>query len=119
MDNMDEVSYPVQIEPNKKVMYAYSEWETINQDGDTREKSATPQSFDIMIDNVKVLSNIKSPSGKQTLDFGEFNGKEIPGTGYNITFRFTTHWDRGIYPPCFLYKPKLFSIYITKTVQKA
>ena len=93
MDNMDEVSYPVQIEPNKKVMYAYSEWETINQDGDTREKSATPQSFDIMIDNVKVLSNIKSPSGKQTLDFGEFNGKEIPGTGYNITFRFTTHWE--------------------------
>ena len=49
MDNMDEVSYPVRIEQNQKVMYAYSEWETINQDGDTREKSATPQSFDIMI----------------------------------------------------------------------
>lgn len=38
MDNMDEVSYPVRIEQNQKVMYAYSEWETINQDGDTREK---------------------------------------------------------------------------------
>ena len=49
MDNMDEVSYPVRIEQNQKVMYAYSEWETINQDGDTREKSATPQSFDIII----------------------------------------------------------------------
>ena len=72
MDNMDEVSYPVQIEQNQKVMYAYSEWETINQDGDTREKSATPQSFDIIIDNAVVLSNVKSPSGKQTLDFSEF-----------------------------------------------
>lgn len=68
---MDEVSYPVQIEQNQKVMYAYSEWETINQDGDTREKSATPQSFDIIIDNAVVLSNVKSPSGKQTLDFSE------------------------------------------------
>ena len=60
---MDEVSYPVQIEQNQKVMYAYSEWETINQDGDTREKSATPQSFDFIIDNAVVLSNVKSPSG--------------------------------------------------------
>ena len=93
MDNMDEVSYPVRIEQNQKVMYAYSEWETINQDGDTREKSATPQSFDIIIDNAMILSNIKSPSGKQTLDFGEFDGKEITGTGYKITFQFTSHWE--------------------------
>ena len=93
MDNMDEVSYPVQIEQNQKVMYAYSEWETINQDGDTREKSATPQSFDIIIDNAVVLSNVKSPSGKQTLDFGEFDGKEITGVGYKITFQFTSHWE--------------------------
>ena len=93
MDNMDEVSYPVRIEQNQKVMYAYSEWETINQDGDTREKSATPQSFDIIIDNAMVLSNIKSPSGKQTLDFGEFDGKEITGVGYKITFQFTSHWE--------------------------
>ena len=93
MDNMDEVSYPVQIEQNQKVMYAYSEWETINQDGDTREKSATPQSFDIIIDNAVVLSNVKSPSGKQTLDFSEFDGKEISGIGYKITFQFTPHWE--------------------------
>ena len=95
MDNIDEdeVSYPVRIEQNQKVMYAYSEWETINQDGDTREKSATPQSFDIIIDNAMVLSNIKSPSGKQILDFGEFDGKEITGVGYKITFRFTSHWE--------------------------
>ena len=92
-NNMDEVSYPVRIEQNQKVMYAYSEWETINQDGDTREKSATPQSFDIIIDNAMILSNIKSPSGKQTLDFGEFDGKEITGTGYKITFQFTSHWE--------------------------
>ena len=63
------------------------------QDGDTREKSATPQSFDIIIDNAMILSNIKSPSGKQTLDFGEFDGKEITGTGYKITFQFTSHWE--------------------------
>ena len=93
MDNMDEVSYPVRIEQNQKVMYAYSEWETINQDGDTREKSATPQSFDIIIDNAMVLSNIKSPSGKQIFDFGEFDGKEITGVGYKITFQFTSHWE--------------------------
>ena len=93
MDNMDEVSYPVRIEQNQKVMYAYSEWETINQDGDTREKSATPQSFDIIIDNAMVLSNIKSSSGKQILDFGEFDGKEITGVGYKITFQFTSHWE--------------------------
>lgn len=93
MDNMDEVSYPVQIEQNQKVMYAYSEWETINQDGDTREKSATPQSFDIIIDNAVVLSNVKSPSDKQTLDFSEFDGKEISGIGYKITFQFTPHWE--------------------------
>ena len=93
MDNMDEVSYPVQIEQNQKVMYAYSEWETINQDGDTREKSATPQSFDIIIDNAVVLSNVKSPSGKQTLDFSEFDCKEISGIGYKITFQFTPHWE--------------------------
>ena len=74
MDNMDEVGYPVRIEQNQKVMYAYLEWETVTQDGDTREKSVTPQSFDIIIDNVMVLSNIKSPSGKQSLDFGEFDG---------------------------------------------
>jgi len=74
-------------------MYAYSEWETINQEGDTREKSATPQSLDITIDDVVVLSNIKSPSGRQTLDFSEFDGKKMSGIGYNITFRFTTHWE--------------------------
>ena len=73
--------------------YAYLEWETVTQDGDTREKSATPQSFDIIIDNVVVLSNIKSPSGKQSLDFGEFDGKEITGIGYRITFQFTSHWE--------------------------
>lgn len=38
MDNMDEVGYPVRIEQNQKVMYAYLEWETVTQDGDTREK---------------------------------------------------------------------------------
>lgn len=93
MDNMDEVGYPVRIEQNQKVMYAYLEWETVTQDGDTREKSVTPQSFDIIIDNVMVLSNIKSPSGKQSLDFGEFDGKEITGIGYRITFQFTSHWE--------------------------
>ena len=41
----------------------------------------------------QVLSNIKSPSGKQTLDFGEFDGKEITGVGYKITFQFTSHWE--------------------------
>ena len=66
-------------------MYVYSEWETKNQDGEIREKSATPQSYDIIIDNVMVLSNIKSPSGKQTLDFGELDGKEITYAGYKIT----------------------------------
>ena len=93
MDNMDEVGYPVRIEQNQKVMYAYLEWETVTQDGDTREKSVTPQSFDIIIDNVMVLSNIKSPSGKQSLDFGEFDGKEITGIGYRMTFQFTSHWE--------------------------
>lgn len=72
-------------------MYVYSEWETKNQDGEIREKSATPQSYDIIIDNVMVLSNIKSPSGKQTLDFGELDGKEITYAGYKITFQFTSH----------------------------
>ena len=90
---MEEVSNPLQIEQKLKDMYAYSEWETINQDGDTREKSATPQSFDIIIDNAVVLSNVKSPSGKQTLDFSEFDGKEISGIGYKITFQFTPHWE--------------------------
>ena len=74
-------------------MYVYSEWETKNQDGEIREKSATPQSFDIIIDNAVVLSNVKSPSGKQTLDFSEFDGKEISGIGYKITFQFTPHWE--------------------------
>ncbi|WP_289198062.1 hypothetical protein [Bacteroides acidifaciens] len=93
MDNMDEVGYPVRIEQKQKVMYGYLEWETVTQGGDTREKSVTPQSFDIIIDNVMVLSNIKSPSGKQSLDFGEFDGKEITGIGYRITFQFTSHWE--------------------------
>ena len=93
MDNMDEEIYPVQIEQHQMVMYAYSECETINQDGDTREKSATPQSFDIIIDNAVVLSNVKSPSGKQTLDFSEFDGKEISCIGYKINFQFTPHWE--------------------------
>ena len=53
----------------------YSEWETINQDGIHGEK-VPPAVFDIIIDNAMVLSNIKSPSGKQTLDFGEFDGKD-------------------------------------------
>jgi hypothetical protein len=55
--------------------------------------SASLQSYDIIIDNVMVLSNIKSPSGKQTLDFGELDGKEITGVGYKITFQFTSHWE--------------------------
>ena len=87
-------------------MYVYSEWETKNQDGEIREKSATPQSYDIIIDNVMVLSNIKSPSGKQTLDFGELDGKEITYAGYKITFQFTSHRElknRGCHNiPCFL-----------------
>ena len=59
----------------------------------TREKVFSIPFFDIIIDNAMVLSNIKSPSGKQTLDFGEFDGKEITGTGYKITFQFTSHWE--------------------------
>lgn len=87
-------------------MYVYSELETKNQDGEIRENSATPQSYDIIIDNVMVLSNIKSPSGKQTLDFGELDGKEITYAGYKITFQFTSHRElknRGCHNiPCFL-----------------
>ena len=91
MDNMDEVSYPVRIEQNQKVMYAYSEWETINQDGDTREKSATPQSFDIMIKGRTILSKLNSPDGSQTLSFAKFNGKKYSVNGYNITFQYASH----------------------------
>ena len=46
-----------------------------------------------LLASMPVLSNIKSPSGKQTLDFGEFDGKEITGIGYRMTFQFTSHWE--------------------------
>lgn len=91
IDNNDEVSYPVQCKQNTKTLYSYMEWEMINQDGDTRQKSATPQSFDIIINGKTILSGLKSPDGSQTLSFEKFNGKKYSANGYNITFQYANH----------------------------
>lgn len=79
--------YPINIGVDTKIRYGAFEWTAIDYEGNTEENNAIPTSFDILIDNVVVISKLTTPTGENTLLFTKFDGKIYSSNNYRITFK--------------------------------